>query len=57
MFLLFLGERFSFLAPELIAELIDETNEEDIDEEVMYKADLFAVGMILLEFCTLEQSS
>jgi hypothetical protein len=45
------------LSPELILEVLNDTPEENIPQNVMDKSDVFAIGMILLEFCTLTPSS
>lgn len=45
------------MAPELISELLEDTQESEIPIEVMWKADIFAVGMIALEFCSLQPSA
>jgi len=41
----------------LIIAILDETSENEIGEENLGKADIFAIGMILLEICSLQPSS
>ena len=49
------GKRFSFLSPELIMFLREEV--EEVKEDILSRADMFSLGMILLEFCSLHPSS
>jgi serine/threonine protein kinase len=49
------GQRFSFLSPELLLALSEEKNAVDLN--VLQKSDLFALGILLIEVCTLKSSS
>lgn len=49
------GKKFRNLPPELILALRME--EEDLEEDLLYRANIFMLGMILLEVCTLKSSS
>jgi len=49
------GMRFSFLSPELLLALSEERS--SVGYEVLKKADIFALGVLLLEVCTLKSSS
>lgn len=48
-------KRFSLLAPELI--LAMRYGETQIDQDIMEKANVFTLGMVLLEVCTLKPSA
>lgn len=49
------GKKFRYLAPEMIIALRME--EEDLEDEILSRSNVFMLGMILLEVCTLKPSS
>lgn len=49
------GKKFRYLSPEMIIGLRME--EEDLEDEVLNRSNVFILGMILLEVCTLKSSS
>lgn len=51
------NKKFSYLSPELVLAMRYGETETEIENEIMTKANVFTLGMVLLEVCTLRSSA